>query len=299
MRQVLSLIAAKSKAELSTTDVDYARQALDAVRAESAGPDWLARDEACDLPFEGDAGKAREAVRGALHNRSIDVNVLPAENRRKKLLIADMDSTMIEQECIDELAATIGLRAEIAAITERAMRGEIAFEPALRQRVALFKGLSTSVVQRVIAEQIEITPGAAILVATMRAGGAHTALVSGGFSSFVETVGAKIGFHETRANTLLHDGHQFTGFVAEPILGSDAKEQALLEFTKRLGLSLGDTLAVGDGANDSAMIKKSGLGVGYRAKPTLRAVADTTIDHGDLTALLFLQGYRLEEFVEA
>jgi phosphoserine phosphatase len=289
MRQVLSLIAAKSKAELSTADVDQARQALDAVHAESGTPDWLAQSEACDVPLAGDPDKACEAVRTALRDRPIEVNVLPAENRRKKLLIADMDSTMIQQECIDELAATIGLRAEIAAITESAMRGEIAFEPALRKRVALFKGLSISVVDRVIAEQIEITPGAATLVATMRATGAHTALVSGGFSSFVQSVGEEIGFHETRANVLLHDGGQFTGFVAEPILGSDAKEQALLELTKRLGLSLDETLAVGDGANDSAMIKKAGLGVGYRAKPALKAIADAAIDHADLTALLFLQ----------
>ena len=216
-------------------------------------------------------GKVRDAVRAALGDRPIDVNVVPAAFRRKQLLIADMDSTMIQQECIDELAATIGLRAEIAAITESAMRGEIAFEPALRKRVALFKGLSTDVVERVLAEQIDITPGANTLIATMRAAGAHTALVSGGFSSFVEPVGKKIGFHETRANVLLHDAGVFTGFVAEPILGSDAKEQALLEFSSRLGLTLEQTLAVGDGANDSAMIRRAGLGVGFHAKPTLKS----------------------------
>jgi phosphoserine phosphatase len=295
MSQVLSLIAANSKAALSAADLNGARRALDSVGAESASPDWLAVDEACDVPFSGEAGSAREAVRAALRDRPIDVNVLPAASRRKRLLIADMDSTMIRQECIDELAATIGRRAEIAAITESAMRGEIAFEPALRKRVALFKGLSTDVVARVLAEKIEITPGAKTLIATMRAAGAHTALVSGGFSSFVEPVSRKIGFHETRANILLHDAGSFTGFVAEPILGSDAKVNALLELAARLGLPPGETLAVGDGANDSAMIEKAGLGVGYRAKPALKAVADATIDHADLTGLLFLQGFRREE----
>jgi len=299
MSQVLSLIAAKSKSALSKADIERARRALDSVRTESALPDWLASDEACDVPFEGEPGKARDAVRAALRDRPIDVNILPAAFRRKQLLIADMDSTMIRQECIDELAAVIGMRAEIAAITESAMRGEIAFEPALRKRVALFKGLSIGVVERVLAEQIEIMPGASTLIATMRAAGAHTALVSGGFSSFVEPVGRKIGFHETRANLLLNEGGAFTGFVAEPILGSDAKEQALLEFSSRLGITLEETIAVGDGANDSAMIRRAGLGVGFRAKPTLKAVADATIDHADLTGLLFLQGFRHEEFSEA
>jgi phosphoserine phosphatase len=298
MSQVLSLIAAESKAELSSADIDRARRALDSAGADAGQPEWLAPRAACDIPFNGEAGRARDAVRAAFRDRPIDANVIPAANRRKKLLIADMDSTMIQQECIDELAATIGLRAEIAAITERAMRGEIAFEPALRERVKLFKGLSTNVVERVLAEQIEITPGAKILIATMRAAGAHTALVSGGFSSFVEPVGARIGFHETRANILLHDAGCFTGFVAEPVLGSHAKEDALFELSARLGLSPDQALAVGDGANDAAMIQKAGLGVGYRAKPALRAIADATIDHADLTGLLFLQGYRREEFVE-
>jgi phosphoserine phosphatase len=298
MSQVLSLIASESKAPLSPADLDYARRALDSVGAPGSSPDWLAPDEACDVPFEGDAGTARDAVRAALRGRPIDVNALPTASRRKRLLIADMDSTMIQQECVDELAATIGMRAEIAAITESAMRGDIAFEPALRKRVALFEGLSAAVVEKVLAEQIEITPGAGTLIATMRAAGAHTALVSGGFSSFVEPVGRRIGFHETRANVLLSDAGTFTGFVAEPILGSDAKEQALLELSARLGLSLEQTLAVGDGANDSAMIRRSGLGVGFRAKPALKAVADATIDHADLTGLLFLQGYRREEFSE-
>jgi phosphoserine phosphatase len=299
MSRVLSLIAAKSKAELRRADVDDARRALQSAGVESGAPEWLAPGEAADVPFDGGDDTARDAVRAKLRDRPLDINVVPAGNRRKRLLIADMDSTMIQQECIDELAATVGLRPEIAAITESAMRGEIAFEPALRKRVALFKGLSAGVVEQVLSEQIELTPGALTLIATMRAAGAHTALVSGGFSSFVEPIAAKIGFHETRANILLHNGGQFTGFVAEPILGADAKEEALVELTARLGLSADETLAVGDGANDSAMIKKAGLGVGYRAKPVLKAAADATIDHADLTALLFLQGYRREEFVES
>jgi phosphoserine phosphatase len=298
MRQVLSLIAADAKA-LGARDLDAARRALDSASADSDAPDWLSQGEACDISFEGDAGHARDVARAALAGRPIDVNVLPAESRRKRLLIADMDSTMIRQECIDELAAEVGLRAEVAAVTERTMRGELDFAPALRERVALLKGLRADVVERVLAERIEITPGALVAIATMRAFGAHTALVSGGFSSFVEPVGKKIGFHETRANILLSEADAYTGFVAEPILGAEAKVEALLELSTRLGLSAQETLAVGDGANDSGMIQRAGLGVGFHAKPGLRKVADATIDHADMRGLLYLQGFRREEFVEA
>lgn len=219
--------------------------------------------------------------------------------RRKKLFLADMDSTMIRQECIDELAAEIGLRAEVAAITERAMRGKIAFAPALRERVALLEGLGTEVVGKVLAERIEIMPGAVVLVATMRASGAYTALVSGGFTAFVEPIGRRIGFEETRANMLVSEAGTFTGLVVEPVLGAEAKEAALVELTQRLGLAPEETLAVGDGANDAGMIRRAGLGVGFRAKPALRRMADATIDHADLCGLLFLQGYRRDEFVGA
>jgi phosphoserine phosphatase len=209
-----------------------------------------------------------------------------------------MDSTMIGQECIDELAAEVGLRGKVAAITERAMHGEIAFEPALRERVALLKGLPTIVVERVLAERIVVTPGAKVLIATMRSHGAHTMLVSGGFSAFVEPIGQKIGFDETRANVLLSEGEIFTGLVAEPILGAETKEATLVELSAQLKLDPRQTLAVGDGANDSGMIRRAGLGVGFRAKPGLRAIADATVDYGDLTGLLFLQGFSREEFVE-
>ncbi len=209
-----------------------------------------------------------------------------------------MDSTLIEQECVDELAAEIGRRDEIAAITGRAMRGEIAFEPALRERVAMLRGLAISVADRLLAERIAIVPGAATLVRAMRAHGGHAALVSGGFTAFAGPIAERLGFDEYRANVLLSEAGRFSGLLAEPILGRAAKVDALHELTGRLGITPSDVLAVGDGANDIGMIRLAGLGVAFRAKPALRAEADAQIDHCDLTGLLFLQGYRREEFVE-
>jgi phosphoserine phosphatase len=297
MSHVLSLIAAESKAPLSSSEVDRARRALASAGAAPGAPEWLSAAEACEIPFDGEPGPARSAVRAALAGRPLDVNVLPREMRRKRLLLADMDSTLIEQECLDELAAEVGLRAEVAAITERAMRGDIEFEPALRERVALLAGLSTSVATAILGERIRIRPGAALLVGTMRAHGAHTMLISGGFTAFAEPLGKRIGFHEHRANRLEFASGTFTGIVAEPILGRHATEEALDELTERLGLEPAETLAVGDGANDIGMIRRAGLGVAYRAKPTLRRAAGAEIDHADLTGVLFLQGYRREEFV--
>ncbi len=297
MSHVLSLVAAESKAPLAKTEVNLARRALDRANAKSGSPDWLSPDEACEIPFEGAGAETLAAARAALAGRPVDVNVLPAAFRRKRLLVADMDSTLIEQECIDELAGAIGVREEVGAITERAMRGEIEFEPALRQRVGLLKGLATEIVAGLLKERIAIMPGAALLVATMRAHGAYTALVSGGFTAFAEPIARRIGFDEHRANTLVAEAGAFTGFVAEPVLGRAAKEEALLELTDRLKLGPAETLAVGDGANDIGMIRLAGLGVAYRARPALRAAADAVIDHADLTALLFLQGSRREEFV--
>jgi phosphoserine phosphatase len=297
MVYVLSLIAPRSRAPLLASSVDRARRALDATGANSGAADWLSPDEACDIPFEGAQKTALAKVRETLAGEPIDVNVVANDLRRKKLLVADMDSTLIEQECLDELAAEIGMRAEVSAITERAMRGEIPFEPALRERVALLKGLSTNIVAGILSSRIAIMDGAALLVATMRASGAYTLLVSGGFTSFAEPIGRSIGFHEHRANVLLSEAGDFTGLLAEPILGREAKQEALLEFAARLGLDPAQTLAVGDGANDIGMIRTAGLGVAYRAKPALRAEADATIDHADLTGLLFLQGFRREEFV--
>ena len=297
MGHVLSLIAAEAKAPLSAAEVDRARRALDEGKANAGSPDWLSPDEACEIPFEGYEAEILAAVRAAFANRPVDVNVVPAEFRRKRLLVADMDSTLIEQECIDELAERIGARDEVAAITAQAMRGEIAFEPALRGRVALLKGLSTEVAASLLRERISVMPGATVLVGTMRAHGAYTALVSGGFTSFAGPIARRVGFDEHRANTLLEEAGAFTGLVAEPVLGSTAKEDALRELTARLDLDPAETLAVGDGANDIGMLRLAGLGVGYRAKPAVRAAADAVIDHADLTALLFLQGYRRDEFV--
>jgi phosphoserine phosphatase len=297
MSHVLSLVGAEAKAPLTSRDVDDGHRALDGAGASSSSPDWLSPDEACDIHFEGAEAGGLAAVRAALTGRPFDANVLPAEFRRKRLLVADMDSTLIEQECIDELADAVGIRDQVAAITERAMRGEIDFEPALRERVALLAGLATEVVADLLAERIAIMPGASLLVATMRAHGAYTALVSGGFTAFAGPVAERIGFHEHRANTLLSEAGAFTGFVAEPVLGRAAKVEALIELTDRLKLEHSETLAVGDGANDIGMIRLAGLGVAYRAKPALRVEADAIVDHADLTALLFLQGYRRDEFV--
>ena len=254
---------------------------------------------AADIPFtpSGADDKAiTERLRAALKDKALDVVVQPAQARRKRLLVADMDSTMIGQECIDELADYAGLKAHVAAITERAMRGEIAFEPALRERVALLKGLPLSVVDDVIAHRITLTPGGRALVHTMRRNGAHTCLVSGGFTLFTNRVAAMIGFDENRANTLLADGDKLSGAVAEPILGREAKLATLVELRLRFGLAVSDTLAIGDGANDLAMVEAAGLGVAYHAKPKVAEAAQARIDHGDLTALLYAQGYARADF---
>jgi phosphoserine phosphatase len=225
--------------------------------------------------------------------------VQPAGNRRKKLFLADMDSTMIGQECIDELAAYVGLKDHVAAITERAMRGDIAFEPALRERVALLKGLPAEVINEVIDRHIRLTPGGRTLVATMRAHGAFTCLVSGGFTLFTDRIAAMIGFNETHANTLALEGDKLAGTVLEPIFGRDAKWATLVALRARLKLGKDETLVAGDGANDLDMILEAGLGVAFRAKPKIAAAAPARIDHGDLTALLYVQGYHQKEFVSA
>jgi len=256
---------------------------------------WLNEGVAAEIGFAGEADIA--ALRAIIGTAPIDVALLPAAARRKKLFLADMDSTMIGQECIDELADYAGMKAHVAAITERAMRGEIAFEPALRERVNLLKGLPLAVVDEVIAERIRLTPGGTELVRTMRANGAQTLLVSGGFTLFTARVAAMIGFHAHRANVLIADGESFAGLVEEPILGREAKLAALVETRAALGLSREDTLAVGDGANDLAMLGEAGLGVAYHAKPAVAAAAQVRIDHGDLTALLYLQGYAAGDFV--
>jgi phosphoserine phosphatase len=281
--QVTPSIAAAAARAIGTGD---ARILAPEVAVEFAVPATLDRDDA--------ERRLREAVGG----RPVDIAVVSATDRRKRLLLADMDSTMIGQECIDELAAYVGLRDKVAVITERAMRGEIAFEPALRERVALLAGLDLAVVDEVLEERITLTPGGTTLVRTMRAHGAYTALVSGGFTVFTGPIRSRIGFDEDRSNTLLADGGVLTGMVSEPILGKEAKLASLAELTRRHGLAASETMAVGDGANDLAMIRAAGLGVAFHAKPAVAAEAHVRVDHGDLTALLYVQGYTREEFVE-
>jgi phosphoserine phosphatase len=262
---------------------------------------WLAPAIAVDIAFTLAVPEStttiEDQLRAALENTPADIFVQPLQGRRKKLLLADMDSTMIGQECIDELAGEIGKRAEIAAITDRAMRGDIAFEPALRARVALLKGIGRATIMNVIASKITLTRGGRQLVQTMRRNGAYTALVSGGFSVFSAAIANKLGFDEHQANELLfgEDG-KTSGLAAEPVLGRQAKLSALRNLCEKLGLSAGETLAVGDGANDLSMLEAAGLGVAFRAKPRVAAAAHARVDHSDLTALLYAQGFRREEF---
>ncbi|MCC8939668.1 phosphoserine phosphatase SerB [Bradyrhizobium sp. Arg68] len=300
MSLVATLICNPASPALDSTIVDGARAVLP-----SAGPaHWLFNDVAVDIPFESqDTGsadvKAIEArLRAARGDLPIDIVVQPRIARRKKLFLADMDSTMIGQECIDELADFAGLKAHVAGITERAMRGEIDFEPALRERVALLKDLPVSVVDEVLEKRITLTPGGRQLVMTMRAHGAYTCLISGGFTLFTNVVAERIGFQENRANRLQVESGKLTGEVIEPILGRATKLATLIELTESFDLDDIDTLVVGDGANDLGMIEAAGLGVAYHAKPAVAAAAAGRIDHGDLTALLYAQGYRRDEFVE-
>ncbi len=263
-------------------------------------PHILSPGRAFDLPV---ATQDREpllaAARSFAEGLKLDINVVATAQRKKKLLIADMDSTIINVECLDELADMAGLKPQIAAITERAMRGELEFEAALRERVGMLKGLKLDALERAYAERVRLNPGAKHLLATMRAHGAHTMLVSGGFGFFTRRVAEAAGFHVERGNTLLDDGVALTGEVGTPILGRQAKLEALEDAAGNLKLDFAETLAVGDGANDLAMIQRAGLGVAYHAKPVVAAAAGAAIDHNDLTALLYLQGYADAEIVTA
>jgi phosphoserine phosphatase len=293
---VATLVANPLNAALSDALIARAAQAL----PNFAGAEWLDEGVAADLFFLGDDSAlalARDRLRVALAEAPVDAIAQSAHGRRKKLLLADMDSTLIGQECIDELAARVGIGARVAAITERAMRGEIAFEPALRERVALLAGLPEAVIADVLASSITLNPGARTLALTMRAGGAYTAIVSGGFTQFTAAIAARLGIHEHRANRLIVENGLLAGRVGEPILGRDAKLATLRDLRAQHGLARHETLAIGDGANDLAMLAEAGLGVAYRAKPAVAAAAHARIEHSDLTALLYAQGYKRDAFI--
>ncbi|MBE1293965.1 MAG: phosphoserine phosphatase SerB [Rhodobacteraceae bacterium] len=285
-----TLLTAPNSATLDPALVDNLRNAW-------GGGDalWLAPDEAAEfrLPAMPDN---RWDVWADLQEMGVDLVVLPTEGRRKKMLLADMDSTMIEQECIDELADEAGVGERVKDITARAMNGELDFEGALTERVGLLKGLSESVIGKVLAERITFMPGGKALLATMKAHGAYAALVSGGFTAFTAKVASELGFDENRANTLLAEDGKLTGDVGRPILGREAKVQALKEITERLGLAHDDVMAVGDGANDLGMLGLAGAGVALHAKPSVAAECDIRINYGDLTALLYIQGYAKSDF---
>ena len=279
--------------DLPKGEIAAARDRLDAVGCLPVAQVWVEQGEAIDLQF----GRDPAAARGALEGQGYDVVVQPAEHRRKKLIVADMDSTMITVECIDELADYAGIKAQIAAVTEAAMRGELDFGEALDARVALLKGLDEGVIERCLAERVTIMPGAKALVQTMRGWGATAILVSGGFTRFAEPVAAEIGFTRAIANVLEIADGKLAGTVAKPIVDASTKLATLSEAVLDLGLSPAETLAVGDGANDLAMITQAGLGVAYHAKPVVAEAAGARIDHGDLSALLFAQGVARKDWL--
>jgi len=289
MTHVATLICNPGLPALDDGALAAARAALPAAQT----PRWLDDGIAADIPFSAggaDGKMLAERVRARLGGKPVDVVVQEAAARRKKLFVADMDSTMIDQECIDELADYAGLKAHVAAITERAMRGEIAFEPALRERVALLKGLPVAVVAETIRNRITLAAGGRTLVATLRANGCYTCLVSGGFTLFTGPIAAAIGFAEHRGNTLVIEDGKFAGRVDEPILGREAKLVTLTELRDKLKLVPEDTMAIGDGANDLDMIAAAGLGIAFNAKPTVRAAADASVSVPHLDAVLYLLG---------
>jgi len=276
------------------------RALVDSLRNAWGGGDvlWLSHDVAAEFPLA-EIPSNRWEVWESLQGNGIDLVVQPAAGRRKRMLLADMDSTMIAQECIDELADAAGIGDRVKEITARAMNGELGFEGALIERVRLLEDLPEGIIAEVLAIRITPTPGGKVLLATMRAQGAYAALVSGGFTAFTAQVAAELGFDEHRANTLLSENGRLTGDVARPILGREAKVQALHEITARLGITPSDVIAVGDGANDLGMLGLAGTGVALHAKPSVQAECDIRVNHGDLTALLYLQVYPDADFVEA
>jgi phosphoserine phosphatase len=287
---VLCLIANPADPVLST-------KLVAAIQHETHGEiNWLNPGVACEI-IKPTAPDPVAVARNLIGKSPIDAALVPLANRRKRLLVADMDSTMIDQECIDELADAVGIKGEVAAITERAMRGELDFAAALRTRVSLIKGLNRKVIEEIRRERITFAPGSRTLIQTMKVHGAVTSLVSGGFTFFAEWIGKRLGFDEWVANTLEFEGDVLSGTVAEPIVGREMKVERLLALATEHDIPLAATMAVGDGANDLDMIKAAGLGVALHAKPIVSDQAAARIDHGDLTALLYLQGYNEEEFV--
>ncbi|MCJ7872541.1 phosphoserine phosphatase SerB [Phaeobacter sp. J2-8] len=277
---------------------DLTPAATEALRNAWGGGDliWLAADEAAEFPLDVMPDN-RWQVWQDMQALGVDLSVQPAQGRRKKMLLADMDSTMIQQECIDELAEEAGVGARVKEITARAMNGELDFDGALRERVGLLKGLPEAIIGQVLENRITLMPGGKVLLATMTANGAYCALVSGGFTAFTARVAERLGFHENRANTLIIADGVLTGEVGLPILGRQAKVEALEQITARLDLAEADVIAVGDGANDLGMLGRAGAGVALHAKPSVAAECDIRVNHGDLTALLYLQGYAKSDFV--
>lgn len=296
MNKVLTVIGASGSSILDAAAVKAIRTALTRTGAKLGATDWLDPETACDIPFSSMTLETAEAtVRAALAGAPLDFAAQSTKGRRKKLLVADMESTIIGQELIDELADVAGIGSRVAGITARSMAGELDFSASLKERAALLMGLPIATLD-VVRARITLNPGARTLVQTMRAAGAYTALVSGGFTYFAETVQESCGFDESRANRLEIENDELSGQVAQPILDRDAKRVALNELAAQQNLPISATLAVGDGANDLAMVTAAGLGVAFYAKPVLRRAARVHVDHGDLTALLFLQGYRRSAF---
>lgn len=296
MDNILTLIGEPTDTALTAEDVTNAAAAVREAGGTVGAADWLASGIACDLPFDGPRDVVGPA-RAALSDRPVDIVAQPTQGRRKQLLVADMESTIIENEMLDELATVCGIGEAIADITARAMAGELDFEGAIKERVAMLKGLGEGALEDSLGT-IRITSGATTLVATMRGSGAYCALVSGGFEFYTGWVRRRLGFDYDQANRLAIENGALSGGVGEPILGRDAKREALLRLSAERGIQAADAITVGDGANDLAMLETAGMGVAFRAKPIVAERARARIDHGDLTALLYIQGYRREEFID-
>ncbi len=288
---MVTLICNPSQGALDPTLVENLRSAWGGTAVK-----WLAVGEAVEFEVL-QRPDTFDAVWIDVQQAGVDLVTLPTANRKKKMLLADMDSTMIRQECIDELAAEAGIGARVADITARAMNGELDFEAALTERVGLLAGLDVGIIDRVLHDRISFMPGGTELLLTMKAAGCHAALVSGGFTAFTQRVADTLGFDEHRANTLLAENGKLTGMVGQPILGKQAKVTALDEITAQQGISTDDVMAVGDGANDLGMLTRAGVGVALHAKPVVQAQCDVRVNHGDLSALLFVQGYSRADFV--